>query len=122
MEFVEFKNLQQKHIARILKDQNTLFVVDIDKDDLWEKYLSSFPEGTNKVFRERQEFDCSCCKQFVRNFGNVVTLEDSKLVSIWDFQTKDSTYQPVVEALSKHVRASKIKDVFVTKEAAFGRL
>jgi len=120
MEFEKFKKLQQKHVARILEDQDNLFVVDLDKDALYELYLDSFPKGTNEVYRERREFDCSCCKQFIRNFGNVVTLKDNKIVTVWDFQTKDPTYQPVIDALSKKVRSSKVKNVFITKEIAFG--
>lgn len=120
MEFEKFKELQQKHVSEILENQGVLFAVDVDKDELWEKYLDSFPAEDNKVYRERREFDCSCCKQFVRNFGNIVVIKDCKLVTIWDFQVENSTYKPVVEALSKFIRSAKIKNVFVTKEGAFG--
>lgn len=30
------------------------------------------PAGTNPIFRERTEHDCSCCRNFVKNLGNVV--------------------------------------------------
>lgn len=119
MEFKEFKELQQQHVQNMLKN-DVLFVTDTDKDILWNTYLDSFPSGTNEIFRERREFDCSCCKQFIRSFGNVVIIKDNKLITIWDFKTKSEKYQPVINALSKYVKSKSIRDVFVTKESGFG--
>jgi hypothetical protein len=110
MEFKYFKNLMQNHVAKMLHDQETLFVVDTDKDILWNLYLDSFPEGTNKVFRERREFDCHCCRQFIRNFGNVVVIKDNKVETLWVFSTQDTTYQPVIDALSTYVKSKIIVD------------
>lgn len=120
MEFKKLKEIQQKHVAKMLEDQDHLFVVDVDKDDLWNLYLDSFPEGTNPIFRERREFDCSCCRQFIKNFGNVVVIRDNKLVTIWDFNINSDTYQPVINALSKFVKSANIANVFITKEKHFG--
>ena len=52
MEFHEFRELQQKHVEKILKGQNTLFVTGVDKDLMWETYLNSFPPGTNEIHKE----------------------------------------------------------------------
>ena len=120
MEFLEFKMMLQGHIADMLVEQTHLFITDVNKDELWNLYLDSFPEGTNNVYRERREYDCSCCRQFIRSFGNVVVLKDNKMISIWDFEIEDSTYKPVVNALSAFVKSKPIKDIFVTFEAAFG--
>jgi len=120
MEFVRFKKLLQTHVVSMLKDQDALFTTDIDKDELWDIYLDSFPKGMNEIFRERREFDCSCCRHFIKSFGNVVTIQGNKLVSIWDFITNDTKYQPVIDALSYYIKSKSVKDVFVTKESAFG--
>jgi hypothetical protein len=120
MDFGEFKELFQSHVQQMLEGQNFLFVADVDKDKLWETYLESFPPGTNEVFRERREFDCSCCRQFIKNFGNVVVLKDNKHITIWDFQTGDYKFQPVIDALSNLVKSAPIKDVFLTKEKGIG--
>lgn len=46
--------------------QQELHCVDVDGDELWNCYLRAFPEGSNPVFRERTEHDCSCCRHVVR--------------------------------------------------------
>lgn len=121
MEFKEFKLLLQDHFFRMSENQDTLFIVDVvDKDVLWDLYLNSFPPGTNEIFRERRVHDCSCCRHFIKSFGNVVMIKDNKLINIWDFKTNDTTYQPVIDALSKYIKSAIVKDVFITKESAFG--
>lgn len=120
MEFKEFRNVMQKHMTTMFETDSKLFIADVDKDELWDLYLDSFPRGTNEIFRERREHDCSCCKQFIRNFGNVVILKNNEFVSIWDFLTNDSTYQPVINALSSFIKKATVKDVFVTTDSAFG--
>ena len=47
--------------------KHELFTVDISGDDLFAAYLAAFPEGTNPIYRERTEHDCSCWKIFIRN-------------------------------------------------------
>lgn len=120
MEFKKFNTVLQQHCEKMFKTEGKLFTTDVDKDELWNLYLDSFPSGTNEIFRERREHDCSCCKQFIRAFGNVVCIKDNKLVSIWDFDPKDTTYAPVVKVLARFVKKATIKDVFVTKESKFG--
>lgn len=117
MEFKEFKQLHQQHMAKMFNEANTLFFV--KADNLWETYLDSFPAGTNEVFRERREYDCACCRHFIHQFGNVVTIENGKIISIWDFEAPEQ-FGPVCQALSNAVHQAQIEGVFVTKENSFG--
>lgn len=124
MGFKEFKDRLQEHVSAMLCDPDVkqLFIVDVDKDLLWETYLESFPPEANGIFRKRREHDCGACRHFIKAFGNVVALKNGVLRTIWDFDTDASCeeYQPSVAALSKLVRSSPILDVFITKETAFG--
>lgn len=97
-----------------------LFVADVQPDSLWETYLSSFPAGSNPIFRQRTEHDCSCCRHFVKSLGNVVAIRGSELETIWDVEGLPAHYQAVADALSSRVRGSKIADIFLTPEAKCG--
>lgn len=96
-----------------------LFEVDIDKDELYQLYLSSFPDGTNPMFRQRTEYDCSCCKQFIRNCGGVVAIENNKLVSIWDVVLNDQ-FQIVADKMSQFVKSHAISNVYYHDSTKLG--
>lgn len=121
MNFKEFRDLLQSNVNHVIKDHTVLFVTDVDKEVLWDMYLSSFSPGKNEIYRTRREFDCSCCKQFIRQFGNVVVIDnDYTLKTIWDFETDEDTYAPVIEALSAYVKSMPVVDVFATSVVNFG--
>lgn len=120
MEFKQFNELLQKHAKVMMKDQEYLFEVNVDSDTIWNTYLDSFPEGTNEIFRERREYDCSCCRHFVRDLGRIVTIKNNKVVTIWDFETNDEKYQPVINALSSLVKAASVANVYIPTEKKVG--
>lgn len=115
MDFKAFRDLIASNFAQISKDATHIFEVDIDKDEFWNLYLDSFPEGTNQIYRKRREYDCSCCRHFIKSFGNVVVISDNKVYTIWDIDTGDSTFQPVVDAMAKYIREHVVTNVYVTK-------
>ena len=120
MTFAEFSELFRASFNVIAENSDRLYEVNADKDYLWNLYLDSFPADANRVFRKRREFDCSCCRHFIRQFGNVVGIIDGKMVSVWDFKTDSAVYQPVVDALSEYIHMCMITDVFYTKKNEIG--
>jgi hypothetical protein len=120
MEVTELVVKLQKHFNDISGDQTQLFEVDLDKDALWNLYLDSFPAGTNEIYRERREHDCSACRQFVRNFGNAVVIKNNQVITVWDFETNDTMYSPVLKALSNFIKSQAVSDVYVTKFSKIG--
>jgi len=120
MKFKEFKKLLQVNFEKITKDETKLFEVEVDKDELWNLYLDSYPVGTNKIFRERREHDCSCCRSFIKNIGNAVVIKNNEVHTIWDFKTEDTTYQTVIDALNKYIKEKAVTDVYVTKFKKIG--
>lgn len=122
MEFTEMRDRLVKNFEKITKNATHLFEVDVDKDEMWNLYLDSFPAGTNDIYRERREHDCSCCRQFIKSIGNAVVIENGKITTIWDFKTNDNTYQPVLNALSNFIKSHLVSDVYISKVAKIGTM
>lgn len=97
-----------------------LYRTDVDKNDLWDTYLASFPEGSNPVNKARTYHDCNCCKQFIRAVGNVVAVIDGKMVSIWDGLVNDGVYSVVSIALENKVKSGSLDVPFYHYEKTAG--
>lgn len=122
MDFTEVRNRLMEHFNKMVKNVDRMFEVAVDKDELWNLYLDSFPAGTNEIYRERRVHDCSCCRQFVNTIGNAVVIKDNQIETIWDFRTDDATYQPVLDALSAYIKSHAVSDIYVSKFKKIGTL
>lgn len=120
MDFTEIRDRLAENFAEMTKEATHLFEVNVDKDEMWNLYLDSFPAGTNEIYRERRKHDCSCCRHFIKSIGNAVTIKDGKISTIWDFETNDSIYQPVLNALSKFIKSHVVSDIYVSKFKKIG--
>lgn len=121
MQFKNFKQAVAKQFAR-MQQQYPLFRTDVSGDELWQLYLTSFPEGTNPIFRERTEHDCSCCRSFIRTIGNVVAITDHGLETIWDgaIPAEEKAYYAVAVTLGRRVASAPIVDFFFHYEKTVG--
>lgn len=119
-DFMKFKKALQDRFSKMQKNADHLYEMDVDKDILWNTYLDSFPAGTNKMFRQRREYDCSCCRQFIKNIGAVIAIKDGKIYTLWEEVTDDTVYRPVCEALNTYVKAQKVKDIYISKFSKIG--
>jgi hypothetical protein len=109
-----FKNLKDKVQQQFntMRD-NKLFVVGLDKDTLFQAYLSCFPE------EERQEHNCNCCKQFLRNFGGLVAIVNNEVKTMWEFEVEEP-YNLIPQTLDKLVREAAIANLFVAESTKLG--
>jgi hypothetical protein len=117
--FSVFNDAIQNQFAVMVASGFPLVSLDINADTIWDTYLNSFPEGTNPIFRERREYDCNCCKNFVRRLGNVVALTPNGYMSIWDV-TVAGYYNDVAKAMNAFVSKHSIRDIYVTSEPVAG--
>ena len=122
MTFKEIKVTMVKNVEKMFKKYSQLYVTGVGRDEIWDTYLNSFPEGTNEIFRERTEHDCQHCKQFIRQFGGVVGINsDNTLTSIWDVKgLDDDTYSPVFAAMSEYVKSKVTSEIFSTTLTQIG--
>ena len=118
---MDFQLLKTAVTARFNElSHHRLFRTNAEKDELWDTYLNSFPEGTNPLFRKRTAHDCGCCRQFIRAVGNTVAIINNEVVSIWDVVVPDPAYQAVADAMSQLVKSKSIRNPFLHVEKTAG--
>lgn len=111
MTFNQFKERFQENFP---KTESTLYLADVDKDLMWETFLNSF--ASEEI---RQSYNCNCCKQFIRNYGNIVSIKDGKATSIWDFEASGEL-ENTAKDLNTLVSNAAVNNVFVTSFAKLG--
>lgn len=107
MNFMVLKQAVAARFAEMVK-MGRLLNTDIDRDAIWETYLNAFPPGTNPIYRKRTEYDCSCCKSFIRNIGGVVVVHKGKIETLWDIKVSEPAFQAVADALAAYTRSKAI--------------
>ena len=120
MDFKTFSNKLQENFNEMVKDSNCLFEVEVDKDEIWNTYLDSYPHGSNEIFRERREHDCSACKNFVRNIGKAVVIKDNTIKTIWGFNSGDSVYQKVLDDMDAYIKSKVVTNVYYSNTKKVG--
>jgi len=116
--FKDFQAAIQKQFSKMQTYKN-LYRVSVDKDQLWKTYLSSFPAGSDPVYKERTSHDCNCCKNFIRAVGDVVAIVDGKIISIWDAEV-GGYYQVVTDEMAAFIRRHEIVNQFLHPESKVG--
>lgn len=120
MGFKDFRKAIQEHFDEMTSETNYLFEVGIDKDEFWNVYLDSFPEGTNMIYRKRREYDCSCCRQFIKTIGNAVSIKNGQVDTIWNIKIDDSTFQTVANAMNDYIKSKVVTDIYISKFKKIG--
>lgn len=116
-DFMTLQNAVAKQFKKM--SAGKLFTTAVDKHLLWETYLKSFPAGLDPIYKIRTEHDCSCCRQFIKTVGGVVSIVDNKIVTLWDFKVPGD-YQIVVDTMAELVRQQTIENVFLHYETLVG--
>lgn len=120
MSFGEIRNKLQEHVDAIVRDRK-LYEAEIEPDKLWELYLNSFPAGANPLYRVRTEYDCSCCRHFIKEFGRAVYIADDLTVhSVFEFDAKYDAIQPSLDAMAGYAASCPIKGIYYPPEATIG--
>ena len=112
-DFKAFQTAIKEQTDRICNSAQMLFVTSAPKELVYEKYLDSYPDNTNPIYRERREFDCNCCRHFIRDMGNVVMIDENlNVTSIWDVEVP-YPFNVVTKKLSEFVKSYTIEGAFL---------
>lgn len=106
------KKLQNK--LNEMSKGGKLFRVVLTGQAIWDLYLSSFSKEDDPIFRdpESTSHNCNHCKNFVRRYGNIVSIDkDYKIETMFDVE-EEGEYKNTAKILSEAIKASKISEVF----------
>ncbi len=84
--------------------------------DLFNTFLDNVPQ------EDRQYHNCSCCRNFVNRFGDVVTLDESGRPesAMWDLDQTPEYYKPAVSAMLRRIETQRVRTVFLSSEVMWG--
>lgn len=117
--FQQFASAVSQRLAQLTATQREFYRADIP--DLYDRYLASFPEVSNRIFRERHEYDCNTCKHFIRNLGAMVAIQNGEVLTLWeDLGELPEPYATVAASLAAQIKAAGILGVFRTRDPNFG--
>lgn len=122
MSFQKFANAVKAQLdLMVKKSDGKLLRVDLSKDDLWDSYMNAFPEGTNPIHKERREYDCNTCKQFIRNMANAVILDKGEVITVFDVEA-EGYYADVAKAMSDKIKSAAVVGPKFTNEPSYGTI
>ncbi len=109
--YEQFEHLVKE---RLESHKGPLFIVDT-ADRLWGAYLSAIPA------ENRQHYNCHCCKQFVENYGGLVTITENGHMesAVWPHDVPEF-FQSAVTAMRKEVMRGRVTGVFLSDMKDFG--
>jgi hypothetical protein len=109
----QFNQKIQEQFA-VMAATGKLFRLNITGQQVWDLYLRSFTKENDPVFRdpESSTHNCNHCKNFIRRYGNIVSIgENFELISI--FNVSDAgEYQDFVTAFNDILKTATITEVF----------
>ncbi len=116
----DFKPFSKLIHGRFKKMSESELFVTVEGDALYAHYLASFPEGENPIYKERTGHDCNCCRNFIRNIGNTVTVKDGAVESVWAVSGAEYPYDVVAAAMDKFVTSGAVTNLFRSSELKYG--
>lgn len=114
-----FKQLADKvkeNFSQMIKDGKPIFLVNFDKEKMWEAYLSGFT--TDDI---RQSYNCNNCKSFFRRYAGIVGLNDkfeyvtmfdkTSVVIALDSEMANDGMAQAIENVIKYIRSCKLETI-----------
>lgn len=103
------------YLETLVMPRESLFTTDID---LWPVYLDSFTD-----LQEKQYHNCHACRQFIRRFGALVTIDPETgrtKSAVWRPENAPNQYFKAVEAMQEAVESARVTGVFLSSDKVLG--
>ena len=120
---VQFNKLIQAKFDKMSRS-GKLFRVALTGKEVWDIYINSFPPEQNPTFRdpESSSKNCNHCKNFIRRYGNIVSINDNyEIETMFDVEA-DEEYAAAAKAMAQAIKASKVVEVFTETYAELNSL
>ena len=111
MEFKRLKELIQTQFNKMQK--YGLYVSIITGKEVWKAYINGFTPFDNPKFRINGIHNCTCCENFINRYGNIVSIIDGKIESIFSNLGDVNEYNNSVTACNNLLIKSKIENIFM---------
>lgn len=98
--------------------KNPIFVTGVKKGVLFNAFLSGL-----KNDKERQEYNCACCREFVRRYGHLAVIGDDGLPKslLWNEDNVNPRFAKSFRAMRELVEADTFTRVFQSDNTFFGQ-
>ena len=105
-----------KYTERVWKDAKDKILLKVDGEGLDEIFLSNMSDNL------RQEYNCNCCKSFLRRYGGVVEVDDKGKVHslLWAGDNIPAHFEKAVKALKEEVEKRQVVKVFLYSDSILG--
>lgn len=103
-------------VERAWKKAKNKILLKVDGEGLAELFLANMSDEL------RQEYNCNCCKSFLRRYGGVVEVDDNGKVHslLWTGEDVPEHFKKSVKALLEEVEKRIVNKVFLYSEAILG--
>lgn len=113
------RNNMIEHFKEMMQTSN-LFLVDIDKDEIYKKYLDSFPKEIKETYRTNPWHDCTVCRRFIQQYGNIIAIDENyNIISLFNFPTNDE-YAEVMKSMDEYITSLPIISTFYSSKNELG--
>jgi hypothetical protein len=116
-EDLAYDRFEQLIAERVAANTEPLFTTDTDPDELWYRYLNHIP-------RNKQYYNCNCCRRFIQRYGGLVTIESGVVTKplLWNLDDPKvhSFFGSSTNYLWAYTKTAKVTGVFLSDEKTWG--
>jgi len=109
-----FEKLKKELQSNFTFGAEPLYVVDVEKNELFSIYLRSLPEHM------RAHHTCNACRSFMNHYGGIVSISSGTRKTLWDFTFDVPEWEKVTENLRNFILSRPISSPFLSETKKCG--